>query len=139
MKSLLVLSFLFVTAVAQARSFKCIGEESKFETIEGQYLGEGVDAVVLSTSSIYSIFSKNGDDSLQLNRTQNAKKSGKFSDYPIQFVARQKDDLGSSTTTFAIPLGVFGGSTGKKFNALLAVTGYSEKIEHQFYCELVGY
>lgn len=138
--------FLFVVAAVMvfaspstAMQFKCKGNMSQFEIIDGYYRGEASDIVTVNTSSVYSIFSSDGTGRLDLERKHKPFRTGIFEDYPIQFAKRQSDDLGVTNTTLGIPLGTFGRSH-KPFKAALRVTGLRQKaIEHIFECETLAY
>ena len=139
MKLTLLFLSLLITSAAHSKIFQCMGDESRSEIIKGSYAGEDTGSVVLETSPIYNIYSSQGDDSIELFKNNKPKVSGIFSDYPLQFVAKQKDDLGSTTTTFAIPLGIFGGHTGSSFQALITVSGSGLQATFPLECEIVGY
>jgi hypothetical protein len=129
---------------AQA-AFKCEGEKSRFEFVEGYYLGEGSDMVMLKLSAVYGISNYGVDEqpgqnpnALYLKRTPFGKgvKSGVFktSGLAIQFSAVRKDSfLGNSKLVFGIPMGVFGAGVGKHFEAAFK----SGTETNAFQCEIV--
>lgn len=128
MKTLLtVLIGINLSLVAQAQEFICAdrnGDPLLITQLEGVYLGEQSDAVVLNTNSDYNVYEKNKPNYngfITLGRLAHDKKleRGGFADFPIQFSVTEKDDLGSWTTVFAIPLGVFGAERGYRFEARL--------------------
>jgi hypothetical protein len=132
----LMICFTSFSAMA-SNSFECKGEKSERTLVKGYYLGEETDAISLETNQVYNIFSSKGDATLNLMRDNVGLRTRMYENLPLQFVARQRDDLGRSTTRFAIPLGVFGGSVGKKFQAILRVNIDGTET-YPLSCELVS-
>jgi len=131
----LVSGLLFCSTAFSGTAFKCENEKSRFEIVAGYYAGEGSDAVILKSSSVYSIYNRdNYGEPLSLKReSDQVRTRGLLKDFPLQYVAKQKNDLGSKTSVFAVELGTFGGSVGKAFEAAL-VTDQA----YLMHCEIVS-
>lgn len=119
-----IFSLLLVAAFAQESqagvAFKCIGDKSRYETIEGFYGGEHSEKLMLNRSQVYSVINKLEKGYLTLSRLRVGSKVGILKNFPLQYSVTQRDDLGSLTTRFSIQLGVFGGSIGQRFQAVLS-------------------
>lgn len=117
--------------------FRCEGNKSRLEDIQGRYDDENNDSTTLRSSSLYGIYNKGDYGSpLTLKLDYKKRKKGALRDHPIQFVAEQSDDLGATTTIFAIQQGIFSKynrNVGRKFKALL-VTNTASELD----CEIVS-
>lgn len=131
-------------------AFKCQGELSRFEVIQGFYNGEGSDLVDLRHSTVYGIsnYGVESDSGHRLNALRLSKvrfgkeiKSGVYSELQLQYSAVRKDsDLGNSKLTFAMPTGVFGAGVGRAFSAVYSEDNRrSQSLSklHKLTCEIV--
>lgn len=117
-------------------AFECMSNKSKFEIVRAWYAGERWDVVTLKPSSVYGIQNKvNYGQDLVLNRQKNPILKGPLQEYPLQYSAKQSDDLGEATTTMGIPMGTLGADIGKAFRATLVVDNDATVLD----CEIVGF
>jgi hypothetical protein len=137
MKLALLSALLFLPVISFAdASFQCTGPKSRFELVKGYYQGESSNIVSLNTSSTYDIYSNDGSNRLSLVDDDLNFRLKALEEFPIQFKARQRDDLGSRTTIFAIPVGAFGGRVGKPFIAKLVYYDSTKPEITTLSCEL---